>query len=82
MSFQMIRAWKKTSWERTKAESIMWWAANAQAFGELDMGMSAFNTKSITGSSDVDVIKLRQMIAKGHAYDQEMFEAVMPKPNK
>ena len=82
MSFQMIRAWKKTSWERTKAESIMWWAANAQAFGELDMGMSAFNTKNITGSTDVDVIKLRQMIAKGHAYDQEMFEAVMPKPNK
>ncbi|MGM0384116.1 MAG: enoyl-CoA hydratase-related protein [Thermodesulfobacteriota bacterium] len=82
MSFQMIRATKKVAWERTKAESIMWWAGNAQAYGEFDMGMSAFNTKKITGTSDVDIIKLRQMIAKGHPYDEEMFEAVLGKPQK
>ena len=46
------------------------------------MGMSAFNTKKVTGSTDIDVIKLRQMLAKGHPYDEEMFEAVMPKPKK
>lgn len=82
MSYQMIRATKKVAWERTKAESIMWWAANAQAYGEFDMGMSAFNTKKITGTTDVDVIKLRQMIANGHPYDEEMFEAVLGKPRK
>ena len=80
MSFQMIRATKKVAWERTKAESIMWWAANAQKYGEFDMGMSAFNTKNITGTADVDVIKLRQMIANGHPYDEEMFEAVLGSP--
>jgi len=80
MSFQMIRAWKRSSWEKTKSESIMWWAANAQAYGEFDMGMSAFNTKKITGRADVDVIKLRQMLAQGHPYDGEMFEAVLPRP--
>jgi 6-oxo-cyclohex-1-ene-carbonyl-CoA hydrolase len=82
MSFQMIRATKKTAWERTKAEVIMWWAANAQAYGELDMGMTAFNTKNITGTSDVDIIKLRQMVANSHPYDEEMFEAVLGKPKK
>lgn len=82
MSYQMIRATKKVAWERTKAESIMWWAANASAYGEFDMGMSAFNTKRITGTTDVDIIKLRQMIARGHAYDEEMFEAVLGKPQK
>jgi 6-oxo-cyclohex-1-ene-carbonyl-CoA hydrolase len=44
------------------------------------MGMSAFNTKKITGRADVDVIKLRQMLAQGHPYDGEMFEAVLPRP--
>jgi hypothetical protein len=82
MSFQMVRATKKTAWERTKAESVMWWAANAQAYGEFDMGMSAFNTKNVTGATDIDILKLRKMIAEGHPYDEEMFEAVMPKPKK
>ena len=82
VSFNLIRAQKKIAYERTKAEIIWWWAANAGAYGEFDMGMTAFNTKKITGSTDVDVIKLRQMLAKGHPYDEEMFEAVMPKPKK
>ena len=73
---------KGVAWERTKAESIMWWAANAQAYGEFDMGMSAFNTKKITGTANVDVIKLRQMIAKGHPYDEELFEAVLGRPKE
>ncbi len=42
--------------------------------------MSAFNTKKVTGTGKVDVIKLRQMIAKGHPYDEEMFEAVLGRP--
>ncbi len=82
MSYQMIRATKKVAWERTKAEAIMWWAANASAYGEFDMGMSAFNTKRITGTTDVDIIKMRQMIAQGHPFDEEMFEAVLGKPQK
>jgi 6-oxo-cyclohex-1-ene-carbonyl-CoA hydrolase len=82
MSFQMIRATKRTAWERTKAESIMWWAANAQAYGEFDMGMSAFNTRKITGTHQVDIIKLRQKIAQGHPYDEDLFASVMGTPKK
>jgi 6-oxo-cyclohex-1-ene-carbonyl-CoA hydrolase len=82
VSFGLLRAQKKLAYERTKAEIIWWWAANAGAYGEFDMGMSAFNTKGVTGSTDIDIIKLRQMLAKGHPYDEEMFKEVMPKPQQ
>ncbi|MGI6308517.1 MAG: enoyl-CoA hydratase-related protein [Dethiobacteria bacterium] len=81
-SLNMIRAEKKASWERTKAETIWWWAANASVYGEFDMGMTAFNTAKQTGTRDADIIKLRQLLAKGRRYDAELFEEVMPKPKK
>ena len=82
VSYGLLRAQKKVAYERTKAEIIWWWAANAGAYGELDMGMTAFNTKRFTGTTDIDVIKLRQELAKGRPYDAELFEAVMPKPQQ
>jgi len=82
VSYGLLRAQKKVAYERTKAEIIWWWAANAGAYGEFDMGMSAFNTKNVTGTTSCDVIKLRQMVAEGHPYDEEMFKAVMPKPKE
>lgn len=81
-SLNMIRAQKKVSWERTKAETIFWWAANASVYGEFDMGMTAFNTSKMTGTRDADIIKLRQLLAKGRRFDEELFEEVMPKPQK
>ncbi|NLL58522.1 MAG: 6-oxocyclohex-1-ene-1-carbonyl-CoA hydratase, partial [Firmicutes bacterium] len=81
-SLNMIRAQKKVSWERTKAETIFWWAANAGVYGEFDMGMTAFNTSKMTGTRDADIIKLRQLLAKGRRFDAELFEEVMPKPQK
>jgi len=82
LSLGMLRAQKKVAYERTKAEIIWWWAANALPFGEFDMGMSAFNTAKLTGTRDADVIKYRQMIAEGRPMGAELFEAVMPKPKK
>jgi hypothetical protein len=46
------------------------------------MGMSAFNTRKITGTHGVDIIKLRQMIAQGHPYDEELFASVLGTPKK
>jgi len=82
VSLSLIRAQKRIAYERTKEEIVWWWAANALPYGEFDMGMSAFNTSKITGQRDADVIKLRRMIAQGHPYDEELFEAVLPKPKK
>jgi len=80
VSLSMLRAEKKLAYERTKAEIIWWWAANAQMYGEFDMGMTGFNTAKMTGTRDADIIKLRQLLAKGRRYDAELFEEVMPKP--
>ncbi len=82
VSLSLIRAQKRIAYERTKEEIVWWWAADALPYGEFDMGMTAFNTAKITGKRDIDIIKLRQMIAKGHPYDEELFEAVMPKPKE
>ncbi|MCD6568456.1 MAG: enoyl-CoA hydratase/isomerase family protein [Dehalococcoidia bacterium] len=82
LSLGMVRAQKKVAYERTKAEIIWWWAANALPYGEFDMGMSAFNTSKITGTRDADVIKYRQMLAQGHPMGAELYEAVMPKPKQ
>ena len=82
VALSIIRSQKRVAYERTKEEIVWWWAANALPYGEFDMGMTAFNTRKITGSRDADVIKLRQMIAKGHPYDEELFEEVLPKPKE
>jgi 6-oxo-cyclohex-1-ene-carbonyl-CoA hydrolase len=47
---------------------------------EAFLGFTAFNTKKITGKDTIDFIKYRNMIAEGHAIDEELFEAVLGKP--
>jgi len=40
------------------------------------------NTKKITGMDTIDFVKYRQWIAKGKFADDEMFEAVLGKPQE
>ena len=82
MSFAILRTQKKIAYERTKAEVIWWWAANASIYGEFDMGMTTFHTRKITGKDNIDILKYRQMLAKGYPIDAELFEALMPKPKE
>jgi 6-oxo-cyclohex-1-ene-carbonyl-CoA hydrolase len=44
------------------------------------LGFNTFNTQKQTGSSTIDFIEYRRQIAKGHIYDDELAEMVMPKP--
>jgi hypothetical protein len=44
--------------------------------------MGSFFTRKITGKDNIDILKYRRMVAEGHPVDQELFEAVMPKPKK
>lgn len=81
-SLGMMRAQKKVAYERTKAEEIWWWAANALPYGEFDMGMSSFNTAKKTGSRNIDILKYRQALARGHRMDADLYESVMPKPKE
>ncbi len=73
-----IRAKKKFFWNHTKDYNRHWLAANMNY--EAFLGFQAFNTRKITGKNTIDFIKFRQLLAQGKLADEEMYEAVLPKP--
>jgi len=73
-----IRQKKKYFWDLNKNAHRYWLAVNMQ--GEAFLGFNAFNSRPITGKDTIDFIKFRQMQAEGHPFDDELYEAVMPKP--
>jgi len=75
-----IRQKKKFFWDLNKNDHRHWLAVNMQ--GEAYLGFNAFNARPITGKDTIDFIKLRQMQAEGHPFDDELYEAVMPKPKQ
>ncbi len=78
MTIESIRMKKKSYWDDTKVWSNYWLAANMNM--EAWLGFNAFNTSDLTGQRTIDFIKYRQLLAQGHQYDDELMEAVMPKP--
>ncbi len=79
-SIESIRTKKKFFWDSTKAHAIYWLAANMST--EAWIGFNAFNTQSITGTSVIDFIKYRQLVAQGHPFDDELADAVIDKPKE
>jgi len=77
-SIMGIREKKKYFWDMNKNDHRYWLAINMM--GEAFLGFGAFNTKKITGQDTIDFVKYRQLIAEGHAMDEELFEAVLGKP--
>jgi 6-oxo-cyclohex-1-ene-carbonyl-CoA hydrolase len=57
-----------------------WLAANMNT--EAWLGFNAFNTQAMTGTSVIDFIKYRQLVAQGHPFDEELAEAVIAKPKE
>ena len=73
-----VRQKKKFFWDLSKNDHRYWLATNMQ--GEAFLGFTAFNTRKITGTDVIDFVKLRQMQAEGHPFDDELYEAVLGKP--
>jgi len=80
MSIDSIRAKKKFFWDMGKDYYRHWLAANMMS--EAFLGFQAFNTRKMTGKDTIDFIKYRQLLAQGHLVDEELFEAVLPKPKE
>jgi len=78
MSIDSVRQKKKFFWDMSKGAYRHWLAANMS--GEAFAGFSAFNSRKLTGQDVVDFVKYRQMLAEGHPMDQELLEAILPKP--
>ena len=77
-SIDGIRAKKKFFWDANKNNNRHWLAANMSV--EAFLGFTAFNTKKITGTDVIDFVKYRQLIAQGAYADEDLFEAVLGKP--
>jgi len=77
-TIETIRIKKKFWWDNTKVHAIYWLAANMNM--EAWLGFNTFNTQKQTGSGVIDFLEYRRQIAKGHIYDEELAEMVMPKP--
>ncbi len=79
-SIESIRVKKRFFWDLAKNDERAYLSLNMQ--GDAFMGFNTFYTRNVTGKGNIDYIKLRQMIAKGHPYNEELFGAVMPSPQQ
>jgi 6-oxo-cyclohex-1-ene-carbonyl-CoA hydrolase len=73
-----IRLKKKVFWDQAKIINRHWLSTNMMT--EAYLGFNAFNNKKATGKDVVDFVKYRQLLARAHPFDDELAEAVMPKP--
>lgn len=78
MTIDSVRQKKKLFWDMSKASYRHWLGANMNA--EAFAGFTAFNSRKQTGKDVIDFIKYRQMLNEGHPVDDEMFDAILPKP--
>ena len=70
-----IRKHKLEYWDKNKESNRDWLALNMMT--EAKAGFRAFN-EGPKGSKEVDFIKLRQMLAEGHEWDDEMIKVISP----
>lgn len=71
-----LRKKKLEQWDRNQQTNRDWLALNMMT--EAKAGFRAFN-EGPKDNREVDFIKLRQMLAEGHPWDDELIEAIMPR---
>jgi 6-oxo-cyclohex-1-ene-carbonyl-CoA hydrolase len=70
-----LRKHKQWHWDNTNVTNREWLALNMMT--EAKAGFRAFN-EGPKGKREVDFIKLRQMLAQGHPWDDELIRAISP----
>ena len=79
-TIESIRVKKRFFWDMLKSSQIYWLGANMNM--EADIGFNAFNTQRITGQRTIDFIKYRQLLSQAKAFDTDLIESVMGKPQE
>ncbi len=70
-----IRKKKLEHWDKNKESNRDWLALNMMT--EAKAGFKAFN-EGPRGNREVDFVKLRQMLAKGMEWNDEIHQAISP----
>jgi 6-oxocyclohex-1-ene-carbonyl-CoA hydrolase len=76
MTLEQVRKHKLAHWDRNKETNRAWLALNMNT--EAKAGFRAYN-EGPKGHREVDFVLLRSMIAEGHAWDEELIEAIFPR---
>ena len=74
-----LRKKKLEHWDKNKESNRDWLALNMMTEGKA--GFRAFN-EGPRGNQEVDFIKLRQLLAEGHEWNDEMIETISPQFQK
>jgi len=75
-SFEELRKPKLEAWNRNKEDARAWLALNM--LGEARTGFRAFN-EGPKGKREIDFVALRQSLAKGTPWSEELMESLIPK---
>ena len=70
-----VRKFKLEHWDKNKEGSREWLALNMMT--EAKAGFKAFN-EGLKENREVDFVKLRQLLAEGHEWDDEMQKIISP----
>jgi len=70
-----LRKHKQWHWDNTSVTNREWLALNMMT--EANAGFRAFN-EGPKGKREVDFIRLRQLLAEGHPWDDELLRAISP----
>ncbi|MFQ5670031.1 MAG: 6-oxocyclohex-1-ene-1-carbonyl-CoA hydratase [Acidobacteriota bacterium] len=74
-TIESVRKHKLAHWDRNRETNRAWLALNMA--GEGKAGFRAFH-RGDKGERQVDFVKLRRLLAMGHAWDAELIEAILP----
>jgi 6-oxo-cyclohex-1-ene-carbonyl-CoA hydrolase len=74
-TIESVRKHKLAHWDRNRESNRAWLGMNMLTEGRA--GFKAFNEGS-KGHREVDFIKLRQLLAQGQRWNDDLIEAVMP----
>jgi 6-oxocyclohex-1-ene-carbonyl-CoA hydrolase len=75
-SFEELRKPKLEAWNRNKEDARAWLALNM--LGEARTGFRAFN-EGPKEKREIDFVALRQSLAKGTPWSEELMESLIPK---
>ena len=79
-SLEELRKPKLEAWNANKENSRAWLAQNMMA--EAKAGFRAFNEGTKETGREIDFVKLRQGLARGIPWTEELVESLMPGPKR
>ena len=80
MTLQQLRKFKMETWYRNSESNRQWLGQNMMT--EAKAGFRAFNEGDREVGREIDFIKLRQMLAQGHPWDDDLIRAISPQYKK